>query len=975
MINNSGLAKELSERLDGEVLFDDMSRALYSTDASIYQITPIGVVIPRHSEDVIMAIELASSAGVPILPRGGGTSLGGQAIGEALIIDFSKHMNRVLEVDSDARWARVQPGVVVDELNYKIQPSGLQYPIDQSTSDRACIGGTIGNNSSGVHSIIYGRALDQMHGLKVVFSDGSTTTLRGMSPNTLAEKCRENTVEGQACRAVWEAANTHRNEIDKRYPKIMRRVSGYNLDAFVPDSNFPQAPLRVKDERFNLARIVCGSEGTLCIATEAIVNLVPKPTMTALDVLQFDDQIAALAAVPDVIECEPSAIELTDGFLLGLTRNNPNLARKRSFIRGEPGAILAVEFYGESPDELLGKIQQLESHLKHRGVRCKAVRCIEPNEQADVWAVRKAGLGLLMGVKGDEKPVGFVEDTGVPPERLADFMRSFIKLLDKNKTRAGFYGHASVGVIHVRPILNLKRGEGVKRLRSIAEGVCELAREFGGAVTAEHGDGLVRSEFIESMLGKTLYRAFGTIKGAFDPDNLMNPGKIVNPLPMDENLRYGPNYRTQAIQTEFDYSRDGGFDRAVEMCSGIGSCRKNTGGTMCPSYRATLAEEHSPRGRANALREAISSAMPSNSITNPELYKVLDLCLECKACKTECPSNVDVAKLKYEFLMQYYKEHGLPLRSKFFANVAALGKIGSRLAPASNWILNNTFNRFILEKFLGIDVRRPLPLFARETFSEWFRRHPQKGLDHDAPVVVLLADTFTNFNEPYIGKAAVKVLNSAGFRVLVPALKCCGRPMISKGMLSEAKELARQNVVVLSEYAKNDVPILGLEPSCVSTFIDDYRDLLPTEQTEEVARKVIMFDNFCGDNLRIGKKSNSSVNGRRALVHGHCHQKALIGTDGTLSAVRLAGFQAEEIESGCCGMAGSFGYEKEHYDLSLQIGELGLFQRVRDAKKNVEIIASGTSCRHQIVHATGRLARHPAEVLAETDFFERSGGV
>jgi FAD/FMN-containing dehydrogenase/Fe-S oxidoreductase len=962
------IAAELQRRIEGEVRFDDTSRVLYSTDASIYQIIPLGVVIPRHAGDIVETIRLAAEHRLPVLPRGSGTSLGGQTVGEAIVLDFTKYMNRVLELNVAERWARVQPGVILDQLNDWLKPHGLHFAPDVSTSNRASIGGMTGNNSSGAHSLLYGKTIDHVQALQVVLSDGSEATFRELSEGEWRAKEATGGLEGQIYREVARLAMEHRDEILARVPKLLRRVGGYNLDRFLPPEDQRQFEAgrihRATDWR-NLAKIVVGSEGTLCAVTEITVNLVPNPKHKALCVVHFHDLIEALEAVPLMLACEPAAIELTDRYILDLTRGNLALAAKRAFLDGDPEAIQAVEFYGDSLDEVRARLEHLKQALRRAGYGYSYVDAITAEEQARVWDVRKAGLGLLMGLKGDAKPIGFVEDTAVPPEHLAAYIRRFRQLLADRGVEASYYAHASVGCLHVRPMLNLKDRRDVEKMRDIAVAVSDLVAEYGGAMSAEHGDGLVRSEFTAKMYGPQLYAAFKAVKRAFDPQGIMNPGKIVDAPPMHTHLRYGEGYRTLPVKTYFDFRADGGMAGHVELCSGVGACRKLAGGTMCPSYRATREEAHSTRGRANMLRAAMSGLIGMEGLADRRVYDVLDLCLECKACKAECEANVDMARLKAEFLAHYYDKHGLPLSARLFGNIAPLSRIGCALAPLSHWALELPLNRLLLEKLAGIDRRRPLPRFARPTFPQWFARHTQVRSGDGRPAVVLLDDTFMKYNEPQIGIAAVRLLEAFGYRVIRAGLVCCGRPMISKGMLRQARRLAEQNVRRLLPLVEQGLPILGCEPSCVSALVDDYPALLATSEARRVAAQTFMLEHWLMQQARHPAQPSFTPLPQQVLLHGHCHQKALFGTGPTLALLRLLpSAEVSEIPSGCCGMAGSFGYERAHYELSRKIGELSVLTAARQAPADAVLVAPGTSCRHQIAHFAGRQARHPVELVA-----------
>ena len=952
------LEADLRRRVSGEVRFDPYSRAMYSTDASIYQMEPVGVVIPRDADDVAGVISTCAEAGVAVLPRGGGTSLAGQTVNHAVVLDFSKYMHAVLEVNPEERWVRAQPGITLDELNHHLRAHGLHFPPDPTTSSRATVGGAIGNNSCGSHSVVYGKTSDHVKRLSVVLSDGHPTTFEPLEGPALDAKLALNGLEGRIYNDLTRIAAEQRDEIARRYPKIMRRVAGYNLDTMLEEGPT------------NLTRMVIGSEGTLVAVTEAVLNLEPLPRMRGLAVLHFNGLVEAMEATVAVLEHNPSAVELIDSMILQRCRESLGFARRMTFVEGEPQALLLVEFFGESREELEAKIEALKQDMQRRRLGSACVVAMTPEEQANVWAVRSAGLGLLMSVKGDAKPLPFVEDTAVAPERLPEYVRRFDEIVRAHDTVAGYYGHASVGCLHIRPMVNIKLEEGVNRLVSIATEVSDLVLEFGGSLSGEHGDGIVRGVWTEKMFGTTLYNAFREVKRTFDPQGTMNPGKIVDCPPLTENLRLGPEYRATEPVTLLDFSGDGGFARSVELCNGVGACRKTLGGTMCPSYMVTREEEHSTRGRANALRSVLSGSLPASEFASKRLYDTLDLCLECKGCKGECPSNVDMAKLKYEFLANYYRHHRMPFRARLFANIATANRVGSLMGPLGNLAIANPVTRWLLDRFAGIDRRRKLPSLARVTFPAWFRRRASRAAPGLNPgkrgQVVLFHDTFMDYNEPQVGQAAVELLEAAGYQVVLADKVCCGRPMISKGLLERARVNARTNVERLYPHAQAGVPIIGCEPSCLLTLRDEYPDLLGTQEARVVAENSFLLEEFL---IKLHQDGQLDLRFKetpdRVVFHGHCHQKALVGTAASVAALRLVpGLQVEEVDSGCCGMAGAFGYEKEHYDISMAIGERRLFPAVRSAPE-ARIVITGVSCRHQVRDGTGRRPEHVAEVLWE----------
>jgi len=956
------LVHELRRVVRGEVRFDAVSRALYSTDASIYEIEPIGVVLPRDADDVQAVLEVTRRARLPVLPRGGGTSLAGQAVGHAVVLDFSKYMNRIAEVNVEAGWARVEPGVVRSELVAALAPRKMVFGPDTSTANRATIGGMIGNNSAGSRSIVYGKTVDSVLSVRALLAGGEAVTLSPLGPEEVAVRARLEGPEGILYRRIPEIIERNREEVARRYPKIQRRVGGYNLDEFPPGGPA------------NLAKLVVGSEGTLATVTEATVRIVPRLAATVVAVLHFDDLIRALEVTTEILDTQPTAVEVIDKIVLDMARQMRDYSKKMTFVEGDPEALIAVEYGGESRAALLPRLDALEARMRRRGFRGAIVRAIEPAAQANLWQIREAGVGLLLGMKSARKPVAFVEDTAVAPEHVAEYVRRFREIIERHGTRAAFYGHASVGLLHTRPILDLKDAHDVATMRQIAGEVSDLVQEFGGAMSGEHGDGLLRSHFNEKLFGRQLYQAFREIKAAFDPEGRMNPGKIVDAPPMTESLRLSPDARTLSIPTIQDFMRDGGFASAVELCSGVGACRKVGSGTMCPSYMVTRAEEHTTRGRANALRAAISGRLPPDALVGRGLYEVMDLCIGCKACKAECPSNVDMAKLKHEFLAHYYGAHGIPLRARVFGHAAALGRLGCATAPVSNWVLGSAPARWLLHHTVGIHARRRLPRFARQRFSRWFsarRRSAPAGARGGAgggPAggrVALLVDTFTEFYYPSVGQAAVRLLEAAGCQVLLAPAGCCGRPMISNGMLGAARSLARRNTHRLRGLAEEGVPIVGLEPSCAVTLRDEYPDLVPGGAAEAVARQTVMIEEFLVALHERGIRLRFAGAERLILLHGHCHQKAIVGTQPSLAALRwLPGATVREVDSGCCGMAGSFGFESEHYEVSLAMGERVLFKAVRDLPRDALVVAAGVSCRQQILHGTGRRAVHLVEALA-----------
>jgi FAD/FMN-containing dehydrogenase/Fe-S oxidoreductase len=976
----SDLADQIRKEVEGEVRFDAYSKVLYSTDASLWQMEPIGVVIPKHAEDVLALGSVAARLKVPLLPRGGASSLSGQTVGHAVHIDFAKYMNGILECNLEEGWVRVQPGVVQDQLARYLNPLGFQFGPNTSSSSRATIGGMIGNNSAGSHSILHGKTIDHVLELKAMLADGSRVVLRAEENGALEGLARRDGLEGRLYRELLQLGEGYRDRILERFPKLIRRVSGYNLDELIRNGDTFGAGYSSRPGPLNLAKVVTGSEGTLAVVTEAKIRIVPLPTHKGLLLVHFRSLFDAVDSAEEIVATSPAAAELIDEFILNAARSKPDVASKLQFVDPSAEALMVVEYYGESDAEVQSKLEALKPRLERNRMGFGYTVVMDPARQKDIWGVRKESLGLLMSVVGDSKPVAFVEDPAVPIEKMPAFLRGFREILDRHHSRGGYYGHASVGCLHVRPMIDMKTADGVGKMASISEEVFQLVQQYGGSMSGEHGDGIARSLYNKRLFGPEIYEAFLKLKGLFDPENIMNPGKVVDPPELTDNLRWGPDYKTIEINTHLDFSRQGGFARAIEMCNGAGVCRKREVGTMCPSYHATMEEEHSTRGRANALRAALSGTLPAEEFTSRRMYEVLDLCLECKGCKRECPSNVDLAKIKYEFLAQYYQQHGTPLRAKLFARVADLNKWGCRFASLANFTMRAAPVKWLLERFAGIDRRRQMPPFASQTFESWFRSRRGNGADasgssngqaaapsHSRPQVVLFHDCFMNYNYPQTGQAAAELLEAAGFEVLLADKQCCGRPMISKGLIEDARQVAQQNVAALGPYVEKGIPVLGCEPSCLLTLRDEYLDLLQGPAVEKLASSSWMVDEFLVQQNREGKlKLTFQQQSKKVLFHGHCHQKAHIGSAPSLQALKLVpGLEVAEINSGCCGMAGSFGFEKEHYDISEKIGAERLFPAVEKAGAGAEVAVTGVSCRQQIDHFTSRTPRHVVEVLRD----------
>jgi len=968
-----------------EVHFDRMTRLLYSTDASIYQMIPIGVAFPRDVDEVTAAVEIAARHSVPILPRGGGSSLAGQAVGHALVLDLSRHMDQIIAIDPQTQTVRVQPGITLSQVNKALGQHDLMFGPDPASADRATIGGVLGNNASGAHSILYGMAADHICATDVVLSNGDRVHFDNFKPDDWHIRSQRPGLEGALYQALLNILSRYARPIATCYPQTFRNAAGYNLNKLAETST----P--------NLSALIAGSEGTLGVITEATLNLVPVPKTKRLALVHFDTSRAALQAVPSLLESEPAAIEIIDKTLLDLTRGRREYQHMLTFVEGDPQALLAVEYAADSEAALEHGIQHLKKQLDLLRHKEPVVIISDPAEQARVWYVRKLGLGIFLSMRGDTKPASFIEDAAVPVQHLADYMEEISDAAQEvGVEQVALYGHASAGCLHIRPFVNQKTEQGMHQIRQLAETSTQLVIKYGGTTSGEHGEGFSRGEFSEQLFGSELTHAFREVKAVFDPQNLMNPGKVVDPPKMDDQsiLRYGADYATlyEPQETVFSFNTDGGFARAVEMCNGAGVCRQIEGGVMCPSFQATRDETHSTRGRANALRAAMIGLLGHQGLTSRQLYDVLDLCLSCQACKSECPSAVDMAKLKAEFLNTYYQEHGVPLRSRLFAHIADLNRFSQPFAPLVNVLFGGPGQW--ISQALGVHPQRSLPKLASQPFSKWYAEHlrqsspdkpaAQTNLDPDVPAsgqshlsqtgsaectsVVFFHDTFMQHNDPHIGQAAIQILEAGGYEVIIlPEKKCCGRPAVSKGLLDEAAQLARHNLALLAPYAERDIPIVGCEPSCMAMLVDDYADLVPGHESQAVARVAMPIEKFLVREHAAGRLNLPLEDTpRRVLFHGHCQQKALFGTADTLAMLKMIpNCVVEQIESGCCGMAGSFGYEKEHYDLSIQLAEMSLAPAVRAATPETIICATGTSCRQQILDTTGRHSRHPIEVLAE----------
>jgi FAD/FMN-containing dehydrogenase/Fe-S oxidoreductase len=947
---SSRLAGKLRAHVDGEILFDTFSRGRYSTDASIYQLEPVGVVIPRNEQAARAAIQVAAEEGVPILPRGAGTSQCGQTVGVALVIDCSRYLNNVVSADIPAGTVTVQPGVVLDQLNATLRPHGLWYPVDVSTSAQATIGGMAGNNSCGARSIRYGNMVHNVEAIDAWLADGSEVCFGPVGADSGLLPRQRGLVD-----RIEAVVKREAGEIASRWPTVLRRVQGYNIDMLHPGSEY------------NLAHLLVGSEGTLAFSRRLTLQLSRLPPHKVLGVVHFPSFYEAMDHTREIVALDPDAVELVDRTMIDLARENPEFeGTVRQFIRGEPEAILLVEFAGENHGEQITRLKRLVELSADSGF--DVVEITDAGLQKAVWEVRKAGLNIMMSMKGDGKPVSFVEDCAVPLEHLAEYTHRLNAVFEKHGTRGTWYAHASVGTLHVRPVLDMRR-DGAEKMRAIAEEACAMVREYkGAAFSGEHGDGLVRSEWIEPIIGSRLTRALGEIKEILDPAGIMNPGKIVRPSRMDERnlFRYKPGYRIEMDKTVLDWSEWGGIGPAVEMCNNNGHCRKFDAGTMCPSYRVTRDEKHLTRGRANTLRLALSGQLGADALTSRELYDTLDLCVSCKGCKRECPTGVDMARLKTEFLHRYTARHGLSLRQRLITSLPRYAPYASRLAGVMNWLAGLPVSKMLGEKVFGLSRSRSLPLWSTRSLMR-----PQPASETGGREVVLFADTFNRYFEPENLNAAMAVLEAAGYVVHMaePARGkrplCCGRTYLSAGQVEKARREAGRIIEALQPYIERGCPVIGLEPSCLLTLRDEYLVMNLGEAAQKLAQQSVLFEEFIASEVRKGGfELPLSAPARKVLLHGHCHQKAFDVMGAMREALAMVpGLEVETIQSSCCGMAGSFGYEKEHYEISMKMAEQSLLPAVRKAADDDLLVANGTSCRHQIRDGSGRSALHLARVL------------
>lgn len=960
--------QELSQRLSGELKWDPLHTALYATDASVYREKPAAVALPKSTQDLQELVLFSAKTGITLIPRAAGTSLAGQVVGKGLVVDVSKYMDQIIELNVDQSYVWVQPGVVRDALNLYLKPFGLFFGPNTSTANRATIGGMVGNNSCGSTSIVYGSTRDHVLALKTILSDGSEAVFENQDEASLSKKIRQDHFEGRLYRATLDLLGQKeiQENIRKEYPKleIKRRNTGYALDALIEMS-----PIDPNGRSFNFCELLCGSEGTLAMTTAIKLNLVPLPdSESVLLAVHFNELIESLEATVMMMTHQPSACELMDKKVLDCTKNSPEYSNHRFFIEGDPAAVILLEFRDAHFDGAKNKAEQLKVELMTKGMGYAYPILTDKNAES-IWELRRAGLGLLALLPGDEKAVACIEDTAVALSDLPEYITQFSRLMAEYGQQAVYYAHAGAGELHLRPILNLKTELGKQQFRAISSSSADLVKSFKGSLSGEHGDGRVRSEFIPKVLGESNYRILEKIKAIWDPNGIFNPGKIVNPVKMDEHLRTDPNYAVP-LKSVIDFGGSNGLLRASEACNGSGDCRKLqfAGGSMCPSYRVTRNEKDSTRGRANVLREFLTTSSKANPLDHPEINEAMDLCVGCKACVKECPSAVDMTALKSEFLFHYHKSNKRSKRDLMIASSHGLNNKIRPFAPVLNVLQNTPILNTLFKRLLGFHSDRSLPKLQRIKFSDWLKTYSQpKGQRQ----VYLFVDEFLEDYDSEIGKATVELLNVIGFEVLYHPHGPSGRAQLSKGFLEEAKKMAEANVAIFSEIVNANCPLIGIEPSAILGFRDEYPKLVGgplNTKAKQLSSNVFTVDEFLGSALKDGslhsglfRPSHQSI-----VLHGHCHQKALSKIDITKQILEVPfGNKVSMAPSGCCGMAGVFGYEKEHYETSMKMGELAILPHLRQLNPSVVVSATGTSCRHQIKDAMGRRALHPVMILRD----------
>ncbi|WP_247233323.1 FAD-binding and (Fe-S)-binding domain-containing protein [Telluribacter sp. SYSU D00476] len=969
----------LRSAFEGELYYDDSTlhqaqRHLYATDASVYQELPLAVALPRTVEDIRRLIDFANKQKVTLIPRAAGTSLAGQVVGKGIVVDISKYFGQILEINAEEKWVRVQPGVIRDDLNKHLAPYGLLFGPETSTANRAMIGGMVGNNSCGLHSITWGTTRDHLLEVKALLSDGSEATFHNLSTGDFVKRLADKEANSKREQAIYAGmwgmlSNPVDQELIKQQfpkPSVTRRNSGYALDALVRG---------FENQNINLCHLIAGSEGTLCFITEVKIGLVDVPPAFVGVLCVHTTTLAEALHVNRVaMQHQPKASELVDKYIMDFTKDHHEYSKNRFFLEGDPAALLMVEFWGDTEEEVKQKAVSLIADLQQEGLGY-AHPLLFGADANKAWDIRKAGLGLIRNLPGDTQPVNLIEDCAVAVEDLPDYIADVEQLLTRHGLHASYYAHAGAGELHVEPMINLKTSEGKQQFRQVLADTAVLVKKYNGALSGEHGDGRLRGEFIPFMMGEEVYEMFRQVKRIWDPNGVFNANKIVDTPPMNESLRYLPDYAAPTPKTTFDFSKDESILRLAEKCSGSGDCRKSqlSGGTMCPSFMATRSEKDTTRARANMLRQYYTAGPgPKEDATSADMVKeALDLCLSCKGCKAECPSTVDVGKMKAEFTQQQYDKQGAPARSRLIANFTKQMKLASLAPWAYNAVFGNPALRRVANRSVGFHPDRTMPQLSSTTLRNWYKQHRKKSAGTFERKVYLFCDEFTDYNDAKIGQKAVLLLEKLGYEVIIPQHIESGRTYLSKGFVKEAQQIAIKNVELLKELITADTPLIGIEPSAILTFRDEYLDLVPehlVEDARRIAEHSLLFEEFIAreiDGKRI-KKDAFTTEKRLVKLHGHCHQKALSSLVPAKKALSLpANYEVQLIPSGCCGMAGSFGYEAEHYDVSMKIGELVLFPTVRQQPDEVIIAAPGTSCRHQIKDGTGRTALHPVEILWE----------
>ncbi|MGY5849380.1 FAD-binding and (Fe-S)-binding domain-containing protein [Salegentibacter sp. F14] len=963
--------QQLSQKIDGQLYYDKLWRSIYATDASVYRELPLAVCYPKNEQDLKLLIKFAKDQRTSLIPRTAGTSLAGQCVGDGIVVDVSKYFTAIREIDFEKKTVKVQPGVIRDDLNRVLAEHGLFFGPNTSTSNRCMIGGMVGNNSSGTTSIKYGTTRDKVIAMKVLLSDGSEAEFGEISSEEFQKKLKLDSKEGEIYQKIFAELSSEdaRKEIIDKFPpkELHRRNTGYAVDELIYSEVFSET-----NDPINLCRLLCGSEGTLALTTEITLQLdTLPPPLTAMVAAHFSSIDTCMQAVVPAMEHSLFTCEMMDKVILDCTKQNLKYKENRFFIEGDPQAILMLEMRANSQDELQKQTKALLETLENSGLSY-ALPVLFDQQIELALELRKAGLGLLGNIIGDKKAVACIEDTAVSLPQLADYISEFGQIMRNFGQDAVYYAHAGAGEIHLRPILNLKKSQEVKLFREITQEVAKLVKKYNGSLSGEHGDGRVRAEFIEMMIGPKNYQLIRNIKATFDPDNIFNPGKIVDAAPMDTSLRYAPDRVEPPIETFMDFSESQGILRLAEKCNGSGDCRKSSeaGGTMCPSYRATKNEKDTTRARANALREFLTNSEKTNKFDNAELKEVFDLCISCKGCKSECPSSVDVAALKAEFLYQYQKENGTSLRSKAFVNNGRLNKIASKVSGISNFLFSNKLTSGLAKRAMGIAPERNLPKLSPESLGSFYRKNKDNlKVKNPLKTVYLFNDEFTNYLDAQIGIDCLELLSKLGYQVEMVDHAESGRSHLSKGFLEEAREFANKNINIFKDIINSEHPLIGIEPSAILSFRDEYLRLADDKKAaEHLAENAFIIEEFLKKEIAIGKikPEHFTAEEKTIKIHGHCHQKSLSNTATTFDILNLPkNFKVSIIPSGCCGMAGSFGYEKEHYQISMDIGEQTLFPAVRKASKETVISANGTSCRHQIYDGTKRMAKHPVTILKE----------